>query len=62
MSDSDEVVTPDMVLEGWAKPDARSIGQPQSSAFWLFLGDFQPFLTPQPLNKFMVHMPTLSMQ
>ena len=55
----DEVVAPDVILIGWAQPHARSVGEPQSLPFRLLLRDFQPLLTPETLDAFVIDRPAL---
>jgi len=43
-----------------AEPDARSVIEPETSPFRLFLVDFQPFAPPDPIDPFLVHMPAVS--
>ena len=39
------------------EPDARSVIQPQASAFWLPGGDLQPLTSPDPLNPLVIDQP-----
>ena len=41
---------------------AGFIGQQKSALFWLFLWDFQPFLSPDPLYALMIYVPTAVVQ
>lgn len=42
----DEVAGPDVIGPLRPQADARSIREPQTPAFWLFLGDLQPLPSP----------------
>jgi len=53
----DEVVGPDVVGTLGAQAHARAVVQPQAAAFWLSRGDFQPLLSPDPLDPLGVHRP-----
>src|SRR5215207_3325677 len=44
------------------QPDARSIRQPEPSAFGLPPGDLQPLASPDPLDPLVVHEPACSPQ
>ena len=50
-----KVVGPNVVWPLCAKAHAGPIGQPKPTPLWLFLRDFQPFLSPDPLY----HCPTV---
>src|SRR6266852_3195643 len=39
------------------QPDARTIVQPQSPSWPLFLRYFQPFASPDPLHSILAHLP-----
>ena len=52
-----EVIGPDMVAPARAQTNARPIVEPQSPAFGLFRGHFQPLAPPDPPNTFDVHVP-----
>lgn len=54
----DKVVGPDMVWALGTKTDARSVIEPETAAFGLFLGNLQPLAPPQPLDPLVVHQPT----
>lgn len=53
----DEVIGPDMVRAFRSEPDAGPVIQPRPGPLCLFLWDFEPFLSPDPLNPLVVHMP-----
>ena len=53
----DEVVGPDVVRPLGAQAHARAVVQPEAAALWLFLRDFQPLPSPDPLDPFGVHSP-----
>jgi hypothetical protein len=42
--------------------DARSVVEPETSAFWLFLGNLQPLTPPDPFNAFLVYPPASRLQ
>jgi hypothetical protein len=48
-----------MVLVLRSKPDARSVIEPQSPAFWLFLGHLQTLPSPQTLDTLVVDLPSI---
>lgn len=54
----DEVIGPDVVRPLGAQAHAGAVIQPQPAAFWLFLRDFQPLPSPDPLHPLGVHRPT----
>src|SRR5215207_9381007 len=58
----DEVVGPDVVAMLGPQPDARSIRQPEPSAFGLLPGDLQPLASPNPLDPLVVDEPACSAQ
>ena len=43
-----------------SKPDAGAVIQPEPTTLWLFLGNFQPFTSPDPRDPLLVHMPAVS--
>ena len=49
-----------MVATSWPEPDTRPFIEPQTSAFWLLLGNLQPLLTPDAFHPLMIDPPTLS--
>src|ERR1019366_10228896 len=53
----DEVIGPDMVGALGAQAHARAVVQPQAAALWLFLRDFQPLPSPDPLDPLGVPRP-----
>ena len=53
----DKVVRPHVIAVLWPKPDARTIGQPKPSAFWLLGGYLQPLKSPNPLDAFVIDDP-----
>jgi len=53
----DKVVGPDVVAPLRPEPDARSVIQPQASAFRLPGGDLQPLTSPDPLNPLVIDQP-----
>ncbi len=55
----DKVVTPDMVLPGWPKPDTRSVVQPKPSPFGLPTRNLQPLTSPDALDTIRAHLPAL---
>ena len=58
----DEVVGPHMVAMLGPQADARAVRQPQTTAFRLLPGDFQPLTPPDPLHPLVVDQPTGSPQ
>jgi hypothetical protein len=58
----DEVVGPDVVAMLGPQPDARSVRQPEPSAFGLLPGDLQPLASPNPLDPLVVDEPACSAQ
>ena len=58
----DEVVGPDVVAMLGPQPDARSVRQPEPSAFGLLPGDLQPLASPDPLDPLVVDEPACSAQ
>ena len=52
-----KVIRPHVVAIRRAATDARPIGEPQPAPFGLFLGHFQPFPAPQPLDPLVIHRP-----
>ena len=58
----DEVVRPDMIGPARPKTDARSVIQPQTAAFRLFLGHLQPLSPPDPFNATNADLPSLTDQ
>ena len=59
---SNEVIGPDMVGPLRPQTDARAVVEPQTTAFRLFAGDFQPLTSPDPLDTLLVHRPAGSTQ
>jgi hypothetical protein len=55
-----EVIAPDMISMLRAQPDAGAVIQPQSAAFRLSFWHFETFLTPESLDPFVIHVPTLA--
>lgn len=53
----DEVIGPDVVRPIGAQAHARAVVQPEPAALWLFLWDFQPLPSPDPLHPLGVHCP-----
>ena len=53
----EEVVGPDVVGAFGPQPDARSVRQPEPSAFGLLPGDLQPLASPNPLDPLVVDQP-----
>ena len=52
-----KVIRPHVVAMLGAKPKARSVGQPEPAALGLFGWNFQPLLSPDPLNPLVVDDP-----
>jgi len=52
-----EVVRPDVIAVLRSKTDARSVMEPQTTAFGLLLGNLQPLTPPDPLNPLVVDDP-----
>ena len=50
-----KVVRPEMVLVLGSLPDTGAVIEPQATPFRLFLRHFQPLLTPNSLDSFMIH-------
>ena len=44
------------------KPDARTVIQPETAPFGLFLRNFQPLTPPDPFDRFDVHHPARTVQ
>jgi hypothetical protein len=55
----DEVVAPDMVFALGAQSKCRSVIQPQSPSFGLFLGHLQPFASPDSLDPLAAQRPAI---
>ena len=53
----DEVVGPDVIGIFWSQPDAGSVIEPEPAFLGLFLGNFQPFASPDPLDPLHIHGP-----
>jgi hypothetical protein len=53
----DKVVAPDMIAILRPQPDARSVVQPQPTAWLLFPRYFQPLATPDPLDAMTANLP-----
>jgi hypothetical protein len=53
----DEVVGPHVIAMLGPQAEARAVRQPQTTAFWLLLGDLQPLAPPDPLDPLVVHQP-----
>ena len=53
----DEVVGPDMIALLRAQPNARSVGQPESTALGLLRWDLQPLASPDTLDPLVVDYP-----
>ena len=51
-----------MVAIRGAAPHTRPVGQPQAAPFGLFLGHFEPFSSPQPLDPLVIHAPAFPPQ
>ena len=45
-----------------AQPDARTVCQPQTTTFWLFVGNLQPLTPPDPLDPLVIHEPARILQ
>jgi hypothetical protein len=52
-----EVVRPDVIVVLRPKTDARSVMEPQTTAFGLLLRNLQPLTPPDPLNPLVVDQP-----
>jgi len=57
-----EIVAPDMLREERLQPDNRTIIEPQTTSFRLFLRDFQPLSVPDPFHAFVIDDPALILQ
>ena len=55
-----EIIGPDMMAVGGPQPDTRPAVEPQTPTFGLFLGNFQPLLTPDAFHPLMIDSPTFS--
>ena len=53
----DKVVGPDMIALLRAQPNARSVGQPESTALGLLRWDLQPLASPDTLDPLVVNYP-----
>jgi len=53
----DKVVGPDVIAIFRPQPDARSVMQPQTTAFGLLLGNLQPLAPPEALNPLVIDQP-----
>ena len=58
----DKIIGPDMISVLWSFADTGTVIEPQPSSFRLLLGDFQPLSSPETLNTFMIHLPTIISQ
>src|SRR3954454_15419156 len=58
----DEVVGPDVVAMLGPQPDARSVREPEPSAFGLLRGNLKPLASPDPLDPLVVDEPACSAQ
>lgn len=58
----DEIIGPDMIPVLWPFADTGTVIEPQSSLFGLFCGDFQPLSSPDTLDTFVIHLPTVISQ
>ena len=58
----DEVIRPNMVSMGGAKPHTGTIVQPKTGPFGLFCGYFEAFTAPDPFDPFVVHLPAFGVQ
>ncbi len=54
----DKVIGPDVIGLVWAQAHTRSIVEPETAPFWLFLWHFQPFPPPDAIDPLDVDMPT----
>ena len=58
----DKIVRPHVVAVFRAQPDARTVCQPQTTAFWLFVRNLQPLTPPDPLDPLVIHEPARILQ
>src|SRR5690606_24692962 len=54
----DEVVAPYVIAIFWTKPHARPVREPKPPAFWLLMGNLEPFTPPYPFDPLVVDKPT----
>ena len=54
---SDEVIGPNMIGTLWSQTNAGAVVEPQTPAFRLLCGHFQPLASPDPLDTLLVHPP-----
>lgn len=54
-----EIVGPDMIPVLGPLSDTGTVVEPKSPSFRLFLGDFQPFPSPDAFHSFVVHFPSI---
>ena len=57
-----EVVAPNVISIRRTQPHTRSVIEPQSSSFRLFLRHFQAVSSPKSFDTFVIHFPTSSSQ
>ena len=57
-----EIIAPDMLGKERFQTDHRAIVEPQATSLRLFLGDFQPFSTPDPFHALVIDNPTFVSQ
>jgi len=59
---TDKIARPDMVAMLWTQPNTRSIMEPQSPSWLLFLWNLQPLATPDTFDSILTHLPTSALQ
>ena len=59
---TDKIARPDMVAMLWTQPNTRSIIEPQSPSWLLFLWNLQPLATPDTFDSILTHLPTSALQ
>ncbi len=57
-----EVVSPDVVLAGWPKPDTTFFREPKPAPFGLLLRHFKPFAAPDLRYTLVIDVPTFVSQ
>jgi hypothetical protein len=53
----DEVVAPHVIAVLRPEPDARTVGEPKTPSFWLFVGNLQALAPPDPFDPLVVDEP-----
>ena len=59
---ADKIARPDMVALCWTQANARSIMEPKSPSWLLFLWNLQPFATPDTFDSILAYLPAGPLQ